>query len=58
MTDVRDNKRVMWDTNAEVLDPIWNRIKDFLDQTIPSPTNSGDWTLKGLNERLRFYRCM
>jgi hypothetical protein len=55
MTDVRDNKRVMWQSKPEITDAIWERVKDFLPATISYP--SGTWDLKGLNERLRFYRC-
>ena len=57
VSEVRDNKRVMWDSNAEILAPIWERIKDFMPQSISSQNYHGDWVVKGLNERLRFYRC-
>jgi len=52
MPDVRDNYRLMWDVNDNVLAPIWARVKDLLPQEI----FGGSWKICGLNERLRFYR--
>ena len=59
MSDVRDNKRVMWDSPNEILQPIWERIKHLMPQTL-SFSAATTWKLRsnqGLNERLRFYRC-
>jgi len=52
MPEVRDNKRVIWDVNNSVLDPIWARIYKLL----PQELFSGAWKVFGLNEKLRFYR--
>lgn len=55
MPDVRNNYRVIWEVREEILQKIWERIKDF----IPRETqlSSRNWHPVGLNERFRFYRC-
>jgi len=52
MKEIRDNMRVIWDTNQATLQPIYDRVKEFL----PPTHNNGTWSLLNLNERLRFYR--
>jgi len=52
MQEIRDNMRVIWDTNQATIQPIYNRVKEFLPPTL----NNGTWLLHSLNERLRFYR--
>jgi hypothetical protein len=53
--EVRNNDRVIWQTNDDYLVPLWDRIKDHVEQSI---TIWGrEWKPYGLNERLRFYRC-
>jgi len=55
MKEVRDNKRVMWQTTNDIWETIWERIKPFM-------PNDGiefrrmRWLPYGLNERFRFYR--
>jgi len=52
--NVRNNTRVMWQTESDVWQPIWNRVQHF----IPPKVNlyGKQWTAYGLNERFRFYR--
>jgi len=53
MKDVRDNKRVMWQTEG-VKEKIWERIKSFMPQD--TKRKGGVWQPIGLNERFRFYK--
>jgi hypothetical protein len=53
MPDLRNNERVMWQSEEDVWGPIWQRIEPH----IPKDVGSARWTPYGLNERLRFYRC-
>ena len=46
---IPNNDRVIHD-NQDIADFLFLRIREFL------PASIEDWTLKGLNERLRFYR--
>ena len=59
-TDIRDNKRVMATISEKSLAAIQSRIKAFIDQDIDG--NGFHWKAldgaSGLNERLRFYKCM
>ncbi|KAL6058024.1 Prolyl 4-hydroxylase, alpha subunit [Balamuthia mandrillaris] len=54
MPDVRNNQRVMWAAGEETLNPIWERIKEF----IPAEEEAmgATWNPYGLNNRFRFYR--
>jgi len=54
MKDVRDNKRVMWQTKKDVWAPIWERIKDYVPNKCSLRNRT--WTPCGLNERFRFYK--
>jgi len=54
MTDLRNNQRVMWQTQEEVWKPIYERIKDHIDQSFE--LWNMNWTPYGLNERFRFYK--
>jgi len=58
MPDVRNNKRVMWQSDSTVLQPIWDRIKSFMPETVvvSNPWKSEKWQVANMNERLRFYR--
>jgi len=56
MKDIRDNSRVMWQANPEMLDVIFQRVKAHLPATLINGDITKMWHLKGLNERLRFYR--
>lgn len=54
MPNVRNNKRVMWQTCDEVHRELWKRIKKFISDTKMKNKN---WSAYGMNERFRFYRC-
>jgi len=54
MPELRDNKRVMWQTDNETWEPIWKRVKDFLPKNCE--VFKKNWSSTGLNERFRFYR--
>ena len=45
----------MWQTQDEVWQPIWDRIKDHVDSSFD--LWNLDWHPYGLNERFRFYKC-
>eukprot|EP00456_Euglypha_rotunda_P034304 TRINITY_DN26449_c0_g1_i1.p1 TRINITY_DN26449_c0_g1~~TRINITY_DN26449_c0_g1_i1.p1 ORF type:complete len:153 (+),score=3.55 TRINITY_DN26449_c0_g1_i1:327-785(+) len=53
-TEIRNNKRVMWQSEKTIWDPIWQRVKKLVPQEIKLGKDT--WTPCGLNERLRFYR--
>jgi len=49
VTEIRNNDRVIYDS-YELAEIIWRKIKDYL------PDNFDGFSIKGLNERFRFYR--
>jgi len=51
---IRNNKRVMWQTQEDIWKPIWNRIQPLTTNTVS--LWSRNWNAYGLNERFRFYR--
>jgi hypothetical protein len=55
MPDLRNNQRVIWQSEKETWGPLWERIK----HAIPDKVQYGGFTWRpiSLNERLRFYRC-
>mmetsp|Transcript_14754 Transcript_14754/g.16375 ORF Transcript_14754/g.16375 Transcript_14754/m.16375 type:complete len:233 (-) Transcript_14754:35-733(-) len=53
-TDIRNNKRVIWQSDDSIWAPIYERIADLVPKTVK--LNGVDWKACGLNERLRFYR--
>ncbi len=55
MPDVRNNKRVMWQTSDDVWKPIWERVKPLCPKEYQ--LRGRVWTPIGMNERFRFYRC-
>jgi len=52
--DVRNNKRVMWQTDDSVYLPIYERIRELVPKVVR--VRGEDWEVCGVNERLRFYR--
>jgi len=57
---VRNNKRVIWQAEPQMLDVMWDRVKGSVPQVIKSKITEWspafEWKACGLNERLRFYR--
>jgi len=53
--DIRDNKRVMWQTSDDIWQPIWERIKALM-PTEGIMFRREQWYPSSLNERLRFYK--
>jgi len=54
MDNVRNNKRVFWQTTQDIWGPIWERIKEVMPQDIM--IGRSNWNTYSLNERFRFYR--
>jgi len=69
MKNVRNNKRVMWQCDATIWEPVYNRIMSLLPPVImieepqyhyltgeEQTKEKETWEICNLNERLRFYR--
>jgi len=54
MPEVRNNKRVIWQSDETVLKPIWERLKSFMPQEVTMGARK--YRVLNMNERLRFYR--
>jgi len=54
MPDLRNNERVIWQSEEDVWGPIWQRIEPHIPKDVKM--GAARWTPYGLNERLRFYR--
>jgi len=53
-TEIRNNKRVMWQSDTSIWKPLWKRIRKHISSELKIHGNL--WTPYGLNERFRFYR--
>eukprot|EP01087_Luapelamoeba_hula_P014015 TRINITY_DN4046_c0_g1_i1.p1 TRINITY_DN4046_c0_g1~~TRINITY_DN4046_c0_g1_i1.p1 ORF type:complete len:270 (+),score=39.22 TRINITY_DN4046_c0_g1_i1:754-1563(+) len=53
-TGVRNNDRVIYQSQEEVLAPLWERMQPYLPEQLV--LRGTPWNAYGLNERIRFYR--